>query len=352
MDEQGWRVPMEGRGWRLLVGVAAGVVIVAGLRTAAPLIVPLLVALFLSLVAFPFVAFLQRRGAPAWVAVFLVLLAVAAALAGPGLVVRRTAGQFIAAAPRYQERLTLMLVSIQDWLAQQGVQTGEIAATLDPGMLVDLVGFTVTGIATLLSNLFLILLTMSFILLEAASFTRKLRQARSVPEGEADYLSGVPGEVLRYLWLKTLISILTGVLVAIWVGLLGVDFFVLWGFVAFILNYIPNFGSILAALPAVLLAAVQMGPGWALVVALGYVAINLLMGNLLEPILMGRRLGLSPLVVLLSLFFWGWVWGPVGMLLSVPLTMVVKIVMENTPQLRWLAVLLSRDVEAAPPVRP
>jgi AI-2 transport protein TqsA len=339
---------MEGRGWRLLVGLAAGVVIVAGLRAAAPLIVPLLAAVFLALVTFPFVAFLQRRGAPAWVAVFLVLLLIAGAFAGPGLIVRRTAAQFVDAAPRYQERLTLMLVAVQDWLAGHGLQTGELVGTLDPGILMDVAGFTVAGIATLLSNLFLILLTMSFILLEATSFTRKLRHVRSVPEGEADYLSGVPGEVLRYLWLKTLISLATGLLVALWVGVLGVDFAVLWGFLAFVLNYIPNFGSILAALPAVLLAAVQMGPGWALVVALGYVAINLLMGNLLEPVVMGRRLGLSPLVVLLSLFFWGWVWGPIGMLLSVPLTMVVKIVMENTPQLRWLAVLLGRDVEAPP----
>jgi AI-2 transport protein TqsA len=260
--------------------------------------------------------------------------------------------QFVAAAPRYQERLAQTTVAIQEWLARQGVETGEIAGALDPGILLDVVGFTVAGIATLLSNLFLVLLTMSFILLEAVSFTRKLRQVRSVPEGEADYLSGVPGEVLRYLWLKTLISVATGVLVGLWVAALGVDFAVLWGFLAFVLNYIPNFGSVLAALPAVLLAIIQMGPGWAIVVALGYVAINLLMGNLLEPFVMGRRLGLSPLVVLLSLFFWGWVWGPVGMLLSVPLTMVIKIVMENTPQLRWLALLLGRDVEAVPPARP
>jgi AI-2 transport protein TqsA len=343
---------MESRSWRLLVGAAAGVVIIAGLRAAAPLLVPLLVAVFLSLVTFPLVALLQRRGVPAWVAVIIALVLVLATLAGPGLIVRRTAFDFAAAAPRYQERLVLMTAAIQEWLAGQGIEAGEVAAALDPGILVDMVGFTVAGIATLLSNLFLVLLAMTFILLEAVSFTRKLRLVRALPEGEPDYLSGVPGEVLRYLWLKTLVSIATGVLVALWVAALGLDFAILWGFLAFLLNYIPNFGSILAALPAVLLATIQLGPGWALVVALGYVAINVLMGNLLEPMVMGRRLGLSPLVVLLSLFFWGWVWGPVGMLLSVPLTMVVKIVMENTPQFRWLAVLLGRDVEAVPPPRP
>ncbi len=122
--------------------------------------------------------------------------------------------------------------------------------------------------------------------------------------------------------------------------LLGLDFALVWGVVAFLLNYIPTIGSIIAAVPAVLLAAVQLGFGRAVLIAAGYVVVNTVLGNLVEPALMGRRLGLSTLVVFLSLVFWGWVWGPVGMLLSVPLTMVVKILLENTDDLRWVAVLL------------
>jgi predicted PurR-regulated permease PerM len=161
--------------------------------------------------------------------------------------------------------------------------------------------------------------------------------------------SKITREVQSYLLYKTLVSLATGLSVGIWVGLLGLDFPALWGFVAFALNYIPNIGSILAAVPAVGLALLQLGPGRALVVALGYVAINFWWGNLVEPALLGRRLQLSPLVVLVSLIFWGWVWGPIGMLLSVPLTMMLKIVLENSPGLRWLGALLAPKPPAPAP---
>ena len=133
---------------------------------------------------------------------------------------------------------------------------------------------------------------------------------------------------------------MTGTVVGVAMAIVGIDFPVLWGVLAFLLNYVPNLGSILAAIPPVLLALVQFGVGRAIAVVAVFAAVNVLLGNLLEPRLMGRRLGLSTLVVFLSLIFWGWVWGPVGMLLSVPLTMIVKIMLENTPDLRWVAVLL------------
>lgn len=334
---------------RWLLGAGALVLIVAGMRAAAPLLVPMLVAVFLSLVVFPLVAALQRRKAPSWAAVTLTMLLVVGAMAGPGLVVQRTAVQFQEAAPRYQERLGEMIVAARERLAGYGLNVGELGEALHPGVVADLVGYGVAGAATLLSNILLVLLLMAFILLEAASFTRKLRRARSLEEGESDFLSAVPGDVLRYLWIKTLVSLMTGLLIGFWVWVLGVDFAILWGFLAFLLNYIPNFGSILAAIPAVLLAMVQVGPGWALLVAAGYVVVNLVLGNIVEPMWMGRRLGLSPLVVLLSLLFWGWVFGPVGMLLSVPLTMVGKLVMENIPDLRWVAALLEGEEEAVLP---
>jgi predicted PurR-regulated permease PerM len=118
--------------------------------------------------------------------------------------------------------------------------------------------------------------------------------------------------------------------------------------IAFLLNYIPTVGSIIAAIPAVLLSLILVGTaGHAVLVTLGYVVVNTLFGNILEPNLMGRRLGLSTLVVILSLLFWGWAWGPLGALLSVPLTVVVKIWLENTHDLKWVAILLDK---APPPV--
>ena len=158
-------------------------------------------------------------------------------------------------------------------------------------------------------------------------------------------MTKVVTEVQEYLVIKTFLSLLTGVLLGCWCWIMDLDFPVLLGLVAFVLNYVPTIGSIIAGAPAVLLALIQpgLGLGHALIVAAGYFVVNTVFGNLIEPNLLGRRLGLSTLVVILSLIFWGWVWGPVGALLAVPLTMVVKIMLENTSDLRWVAVLLDKS---------
>jgi predicted PurR-regulated permease PerM len=154
--------------------------------------------------------------------------------------------------------------------------------------------------------------------------------------------------VNHYTALKTVISIVTGVAAALWVWIMGVDFPIIWGVLAFLLNYVPNLGSIVAAIPPVLLGFVQYGWGTAFLVAAGYTVINLVVGNIIEPRFMGHGLGLSTLVVFLSLVFWGWLFGPVGMLLSVPLTMMVKIGLENKEDTRWMAILLGPESESAP----
>ena len=143
-----------------------------------------------------------------------------------------------------------------------------------------------------------------------------------------------------------MISLATGVLVAAWLRIVGVDYALLWGLLAFLLNYIPSIGSFIAAVPAVMLAFLQLGPGDGIVTAIGYLVINTVIGNFIEPRVMGEGMGLSTLVVFLSLIFWGWVLGPVGMLLSVPLTMIMKIALEASDETRWIAVLLgSRPAE-------
>ena len=157
-------------------------------------------------------------------------------------------------------------------------------------------------------------------------------------------MAKVVTEVQTYLGIKTVISLVTGIVLGGWAYVMGLDFPILLGLTAFLLNYIPTVGSILAAIPAVLLSIILVGTaGHALLVTLGYVVVNLLIGSIIEPNLMGRRLGLSTLVVILSLLFWGWAWGPLGALLSVPLTVILKIWLENTTDLRWVAVLLDKS---------
>jgi predicted PurR-regulated permease PerM len=201
-------------------------------------------------------------------------------------------------------------------------------------------GNTLRGLGGVLSNSFLILLTVIFILAEASSFPRKLRDVLTNPDEDLPHFARFADNVNRYMAIKTTISIVTGVIVSVFLALLGVDFPVLWGLLAFLLNYVPTIGSFIAAIPAVLLALIQLGPLQAAIAAGGYFVVNIGMGNAVEPRFMGRGLGLSTLVVFLSLVFWGWMLGPVGMLLSVPLTMTAKIALEASPTSAWLASLL------------
>jgi predicted PurR-regulated permease PerM len=147
--------------------------------------------------------------------------------------------------------------------------------------------------------------------------------------------------VNHYLVIKAVMSLITGLVIAVYLTVLGVDFAIVWGALAFFMNFVPYIGSIIAAVPAVILSLIDAGPVVSLAVAGGFVVVNLIVGNVLEPRYMGRGLGLSTLVVFLSLIFWGWVFGPVGMFLSTPLTMIVKIALENDPKSRWISVLLS-----------
>lgn len=163
-------------------------------------------------------------------------------------------------------------------------------------------------------------------------------------------MAKVVTEIQSYLGIKTVISLMTGLLLGGFCWLMDLDFPVLLGLIAFVLNYVPTVGSILAAFPAVLLSLILNEGAFApaLGVAAGYIVVNTIFGNIIEPNLMGRRLGLSPLVVVLSLLFWNFVWGPVGALLSVPLTMIVKIWLENTQDLRWVAVLIDKQSPVLP----
>ena len=210
----------------------------------------------------------------------------------------------------------------------------------DPATVLSLSGRVVVSIGHILSNAFLVLLTVIFILLEAGSFERKLRNAFDSTEEAAQRAKTIIGSVHHYIVIKTWISLVTGVLVMIWLWWWGVSHAPLWGLLAFMFNYIPNVGSILAAVPAVLIAWLEVGVLPTVAIAFGFLVINAAIGNFIEPRLMGRGLGLSALVVFCSMVFWGWVLGPVGMLLSVPLTMTARIIFDGFDDTRWVATLL------------
>jgi predicted PurR-regulated permease PerM len=209
----------------------------------------------------------------------------------------------------------------------------------------NLAGSIFTALSSILTHAFLILLTVVFILLEAGDFPKKLRIMLKHPERSLSAIEKFSRDATRYLVIKTLISAAEALLIWLWLLILGVDYPVLWATLVFLLNYVPNIGSIIAALPAVLLALVQLGVGSAILTALGFLVANLVLGNLIEPKLTGKGLNLSTLVVFLSMVFWGWVLGPIGMILSVPMTSLVKIALESYEETRGIAIMLGSDNE-------
>ncbi|HSR50047.1 MAG TPA: AI-2E family transporter [Acidobacteriota bacterium] len=349
-----------GTGTRALFLAACFVVIVAGLREAQSILPVLLLSMFLAMLAVTPMRLMQERGVPSGLAVLIVFLGLISLFALLGLLVADSGRDFMAAWPIYQEILEQRLLSLSEPLREMLVTQGLVQddfsfmALFDPasvmGSAVGLVGRLVSSLLLLFSNTFMALLTTIFILLEAAGFPKKaqvaMRQMGMRPES-MDRFSNISRQVRDYLAIKTVISLVTGLLLGFWCWAWGVSFPVLWGVLGFLLNYIPTIGSIVAALPPLGLALINGSVGTAFGVITGYVAVNMLLGNVLEPRVLGHRLGLSSLVVLLSLVFWGWVWGPLGMLLSVPLTMIVKILLENSGDLRWLGTLLS-SAEALP----
>ncbi|MFU8816514.1 MAG: AI-2E family transporter [Pseudomonadales bacterium] len=336
-----------------LLVIAALIVIAAGLKAAQAVVVPFLLAVFIATIAATPVFWLEQRRVPAWLAIPVVMVGIIIVLIGVGAVVAQSVGEFTARLPFYQARLAAVLVDVVGRFELLGIEISNelLLSQLDPGMALALAGNTLRGLGGVLSNGFLILVTVIFILSEASSFPRKLREVLRQPERDMPYFARFASNVNRYMGIKTTVSVATGIIVTLALTLVGVDFPVLWGLVAFLFNYIPNIGSFIAAVPAVLLALIQLGVGPALLTMMIYLAINVVMGNWVEPRYMGRGLGLSPLVVFLSLVFWGWMLGPVGMLLSVPLTMTAKIALEANPSTRWLALLLG-PADAGEPLVP
>jgi AI-2 transport protein TqsA len=326
----------------ILITAASFVIVVAGMRAAAAIINPFLFAVFLAILFSPPLFWLQRRGVPNTLAVSAVLLGFLVASVLLMVFVGRSVNNLSQQLPAYQERLSALMTQVFAWLSSLGFDMTKypLADYLSPGKVMSLAYYALSMVKGLFTHMFLIFLIVLFILIEAAGFPGKLQAAFPDPEKTLGHFRAMTASVNQYMGVKAVFSLATGVSIWILLALLGVDFAGTWGLLAFFLNFIPNIGSIIAAVPAILLALIQLGLPTALLTLLGYLVVNILFGNFLEPRFMGRRLGLSTLVVFLSLLFWGWVLGPIGMVLSVPLTMIAKIALAANEDTRWLAILL------------
>lgn len=327
----------------VLIGIASVVVIVAGLKAASGLFVPFLLAGFIGLLCAPALFWLQDRGLPNPVALVVVLLGLFGIGAVFGGLMSSSINEFTRLLPSYQERFGSVLTSLVASLDEYGIDFGtdpEAANPFDPQAALGIVGGLAGNLGALLNNAFLLFLIVCFILLEASSFPRKVREAFGDSPVLETRMTEIGESIRRYLGIKTLTSMLTGVMAYTALVVLGVQFAPLWALIAFLLNFVPAIGSVMAAIPAVALALVDNSMQTAVLVALTYIGINISIGSFLEPRVMGDGMGLSPLIVVTSLIFWGWILGPVGMVLAVPLTVILRILLDSQPQTQWVAVLL------------
>jgi len=341
---------------KLMFLIAAFVIVVAGIREASTILVPFLTAVFVTIVSPPMAIWMNRKGVPMPVALGLVIfLLMALAVLGVG-VIGKSVNDLTKNLVNYQTIASAHIENLTIWLQGRGLQIEDsrpIKDLLDPAAAMGWVGNTLGALTAVMSQAFIILLLAIFMLLEAAILPEKVKRLPGMNDAGWGRLGRIVDDVRFYMGIKTIMSLLTGLGVGIWCAILKIDFPILLGLLAFMLNYVPNVGSILAAVPGVTLALFQFNAGTAAMTGVGYLAINVSVSNFLEPRLLGKSLGMSPLIIVVSMFFWGWALGPIGMLLAVPLTMTTKIAMESGRSTQWIAMMMAHgaEVKAAEPAK-
>ena len=331
-----------------MVRLAAFGVFLVVLHLGQPIVIPILLATLIA-ISLSTIIDLSERGLPHWVAVVLACLAAVTVVSGLGFLTTRAATDFALAFGQYRDDFERLQFETASWLWSLGLGIPATAVEqFDPGELVR--GLTVPGLTLALSVVSsgtLVLLITVFLVVESSSISTKLRGTDRIGRIDVQVLKGAARDVQRYLLIKTVTSAATGLLVAGMTSVVGLGHSLLFGLIAFVLNYIPSIGSILASIPAIALGLVTMGWLPAFGLAFGYFLINLVIGIMIEPRWAGQATDLSPSVVVLSMVFWGFVLGPIGALLSVPLTIIVRITASQSAEWSWLAMLLSSPLSVA-----
>jgi AI-2 transport protein TqsA len=331
-----------------VVTVAALIIIFAGAIYAKAIITPFLLALFISIICAQPISWLEKKRIPRWLALIIVVFGLILLFSGFTFMIGGTLSSFSNNVSKYESTLTSIISSFIQFLNEKGLKItqDQISTLFQPAKILEFTASALNQLFNMMGNTFLIFLIILFILMEFGSFFIKAKAILRGSDESISYLSTILQNIRHYLGIKTLICLTIGVLIYITLLIIGVDYPLLWALIAGLMNYIPNIGSIIATIPAVLFALVQLGASGALWTLGSFMLIHNVLGNFLEPRIMGKGLGLSTLVVFLSLLFWGFILGPVGMFLSVPFTMSIKIILEQNEKTRWLAILLGTPAEA------
>ena len=330
------------------VNIAALIIIIAGMIYAKTIITPIMLALFISIVCEQPISWLEKRRLPRWLALLIVLIGMIFLFSGFAFLIGETVSSFSGNLSKYESTLTDLSNSFIQFLNAKGynIHQDQIFNLIQPAKILEFTAGALNTLISMMGNTFLIFLIILFTLMEFSSFAIKAKAILLGSDKSLAYFSIILQNIRHYLGIKTLICLLTGILVYVALLIIGVDYPLLWALIAGLMNYIPNIGSIMAAVPAVLFALIQLGLGGAIWTLASFMVVNNVLGNFIEPRIMGKGLGLSTLVVFLSLLFWGFIFGTVGMFLSVPFTMTIKIILEQNENTKWIALLLGTPSEA------
>ena len=338
------------RAVQILVAAAAAIIVVTGMKEAAPILSSFLMALVITLALAPIPSRLMRKGVPAWLALVLTILLALAFIVALVLFLAAALVQFANAIPAYQDSFATVITQIQDTAANLGVNIVEIDVTqfLDAGKITAFAAAMVAGLLDLLSDTSLLLLLILFMLIDTLGFSEKFEAAlgseSSVMKGWALFAV----DTRQYLIITAWTGALLGIVNAIVLWILGVDFPILWGVLAFLFSFIPNIGFMLSMIPPTLLALLEFGWTKALIVVAAYIIINAGVDNVIKPKVIGDDLDISVATTFVSLVFWGWVLGPLGAILAVPLTLLVKHVLLGPGEdSRWLAAMMGQKARPA-----
>jgi AI-2 transport protein TqsA len=325
---------------RVMLVLAATVVVLVGLRLAAPILNPILFAVVLTLLFSPVYSWLMRRGLPAPVALVAMLVILTILFVALFFILGVSISRFGERVGFYTTELNGQLDSLDALLERSGLSNIDVRDAVNPGALAGALGTVLAGIAGFLSDLFLILMIMLFLLGEGPAMMNRLRASVTAGNQQVARLTAVGENVVRQFGLRAIVNLVTGAGVTVLLFLLGVDLPLLWGILTFFLSFVPYIGLVLAVAPAVVLALAEHGLDRALLVIAGVVVINILAENVLSPMMMGRGLNISPTIVFLSFIFWAWLLGGPGAFLALPITLFVAVMFDTFPETRWLASLI------------
>src|SRR5215211_3165670 len=326
---------------RVMLGLAATVVVLVGMRLAAPILNPILFALVLALLFSPLYAWLRRHRIPTPLALIIMLVGLTVLFVGIFLIMGVSIARFSGDIASYTGKLNVQVGNVQDLAKTLGLSNVDIRDAVKPSALAGAIGSVLSGVADFLSNLFLILIIVLFLLAEGPAMMNRLQASAGRDRPQVVRLTVFGRNVVRQLGLRAIVNLVTGAGVTILMFVLGVDFPLMWGILTFFLSFIPWIGLPLAVAPAVVLALAEHGLERALLVIAGVIVINVLAENLVSPMLMGRGLSLSPTFLFIGFIFWAFILGGPGAFLAAPLTIFVALMLGSFPGTRWVASLMA-----------